>query len=607
MLSADLNFIIMQAVLLLSVLVSRSNSVEKINHSLFFRASNYNSYQNDPPRQFSRRNEPSTQSTTVGTIDPMEQTVEQILLWLQGKYLSSHRKTRGENQQAVAGAQEPSRVYLPSYPMSQKPRPFKPALEDPGYALNPDPSGTSPPAPTEGVLREGANNGIDAPKPPQAEGATSVAPPNDREPLEPDNGAAGQSPPNPDEQAGTEGAPGVNEFGVDQINPNDVSPVAESPDNSLSANSSAVTADSELNHPPHIHELVVQCAKDQMTISLEFNKVFDGVIYSKGFYSSPECRYVEPNSGKTKFAFSVMLNSCGTQFIDGIMEGKQAYLENVLVLQGEPGIQEVWDTIRAVRCLWEGNLNKALSVALTVGTPNAELVAFSGDTATAKLDIQMGKGPFAPAATGLVKIGELMTLVVTVDGDPGFNVLVRECIARDENPAQSGNMVQLTDSQGCVVKTKLLGRFQTTTNPETNSVIAYAYFNAFKFPDVMDLIIECNVDLCKAACQPCPNPNQSVDPGKRRRREVNNTSFATSSEPVTVAKRLRIYTPDEIEPAASSVVINVGSAADSVCISTINFIISTVVLVSLSIGSSIISATLYLRNHRKSRSAYVVK
>lgn len=97
----------------------------------------------------------------------------------------------------------------------------------------------------------------------------------------------------------------------------------------------------------------------------------------------------------------------------------------------------------------------------------------------------MGKGPFAPAATGLVKIGELMTLVVTVDGDPGFNVLVRECIARDENPAQSGNMVQLTDSQGCVVKTKLLGRFQTTTNPETNSVIAYAYFNVSAPPETI--------------------------------------------------------------------------------------------------------------------------
>jgi hypothetical protein len=37
----------------------------------------------------------------------------------------------------------------------------------------------------------------------------------------------------------------------------------------------------------------------------------------------------------------------------------------------------------------------------------------------------MGRGPFAPAANGLVKIGETMTLVITVEGDPGFDIQVR--------------------------------------------------------------------------------------------------------------------------------------------------------------------------------------
>lgn len=36
-----------------------------------------------------------------------------------------------------------------------------------------------------------------------------------------------------------------------------------------------------------------------------------------------------------------MINSCGTQFVDQFSEGKQAYLENVLVLQNEREIQEV--------------------------------------------------------------------------------------------------------------------------------------------------------------------------------------------------------------------------------------------------------------------------
>jgi len=45
-------------------------------------------------------------------------------------------------------------------------------------------------------------------------------------------------------------------------------------------------------------------------------------------------------------------------------------------------------------------------------------------SATAVLDIQIGKRPFAPAADGLVKIGETMTLLVSVKGDPGFDLQV---------------------------------------------------------------------------------------------------------------------------------------------------------------------------------------
>lgn len=63
----------------------------------------------------------------------------------------------------------------------------------------------------------------------------------------------------------------------------------------------------------------------------------------QGYYNSPECRYVTPNSGQVRYSFTVQLNSCGTQFVDQFSEGKQAYLENVLVLQNEPGIQEVGD------------------------------------------------------------------------------------------------------------------------------------------------------------------------------------------------------------------------------------------------------------------------
>jgi len=64
-------------------------------------------------------------------------------------------------------------------------------------------------------------------------------------------------------------------------------------------------------------------------------------VLFKGYYKDPNCRYVMAGSGQTKYSFTVMLNSCGTQFVDDFMGSNQAYLENVIVLQNEEGIQEV--------------------------------------------------------------------------------------------------------------------------------------------------------------------------------------------------------------------------------------------------------------------------
>ncbi|KAM0724405.1 Cuticlin-4 [Formica fusca] len=384
-----------------------------------------------------------------------------------------------------------------------------------------------------------------------------------------------------------------------------------------SGETTGVAADDDLNHPPHIHSLDVECSKTMMTINIEFNRAFDGLIYSKGFYMNPECRYVEQNSGQTKYSFTVSLDSCGTQFINDFEgEAGQAYLENVLVLQNEPGIQEVWDTVRRVRCLWEGNINKALTVNFSVDMLNQEIVTFSGDTATAKLDIQIGRGPFAPAADGLVKIGETMTLVVSVEGDPGFDLQVRDCVARDE---ASTNMLQLTDERGCILKPKLFGAFQKTNDTGSTgaSIIAYAFFQAFKFPDVMDLFIECNVELCKTDCEPCPEGDQQIEPG-RRRRSVMYTSTNTStnpvllSDPVRVGRRFKVIMLDDLSTASSQVLESMEETAvetmikeKDVCMSNGGFYTTFSLMLSTLSVAIISAAVFYIKLQRIRRTKFV--
>ncbi|XP_076286288.1 uncharacterized protein LOC143211973 isoform X2 [Lasioglossum baleicum] len=381
-----------------------------------------------------------------------------------------------------------------------------------------------------------------------------------------------------------------------------------------------VAEDDDLKHPPHIHALDVVCSKTMMTINIEFNRAFDGVIYSKGFFMNPECRYVEQNSGQTKYSFTVSLDSCGTQFINDFAgEAGQAYLENVLVLQNEPGIQEVWDTVRRVRCLWEGNINKALTVNFSVDMLNQEIVTFSGDTAVAKLDIQVGRGPFAAAADGLVKIGETMTLVVSVEGDPAFDLQVRDCIARDES---SANTIQLTDERGCILKPKLFGAFQKTNDTGNTgaSIIAYAYFQAFKFPDVMDLFIECNVELCKTDCEPCPDMNQQIEPGRRRRRSIMlpapsrpmNTSSVLLADPIRVARGFRVIMVDDLSEASSQVLENLEhidveqvaktTTTTNVCMTYSGFFVASSFMMSTVVVTTISALIFYVKLQRVYRS-----
>ncbi|XP_060526398.1 uncharacterized protein LOC132702010 isoform X2 [Cylas formicarius] len=346
--------------------------------------------------------------------------------------------------------------------------------------------------------------------------------------------------------------------------------------------------DEELKHPPHIHAIDVQCGKEMMTINIEFSREFNGIIYSKGYYNMPECRYVQENSGQTKYTFTVNLNMCGTEFVNAFDTEGKSYLENILVLQNEAGIQEVWDTIRSVRCLWEGNLQDTLSVAFSIGMLSQEIVTFSGDTAMAKLDVLMGRGPFGQPANGLVKIGEHMTLIVSVTGDPGFDLQVKDCKAIDST---SANSVQLTDESGCVLKPKLFGAFQKTrdTGNSGASIIAYSYFNAFKFPDVMDLMIECNIELCKTDCDMCSKDNQPLEPTLRRKREVSGND--TLADGVTMGKHLRVVLPEDLNEGIPLKL----QVTDDVCMSLRSFMFSAGVLISLLTVTSVTTTCLWVR------------
>lgn len=74
---------------------------------------------------------------------------------------------------------------------------------------------------------------------------------------------------------------------------------------------------------------------------------------------------------------------------------------------------------------------------------------------------------------------------------------VKSCVASDG----SGHLIKLSDEYGCVLRPKMISRFLKARSPnEKATVITYAFFHAFKFPDALSVHIKCKVEICRHGC-----------------------------------------------------------------------------------------------------------
>jgi len=137
---------------------------------------------------------------------------------------------------------------------------------------------------------------------------------------------------------------------------------------------------------------------------------------------------------------------------------------------------------------------------------------FAGDNVGCWMQIQVGKGPWASEVSGLVKIGQRMTMVLAIkDDDNKFDMLVRNCVAHDGKRAP----IQLVDQAGCISRPKIMSKFTKIKNfGESASVLSFASFSAFKFPDSMEVHFQCTVQICRSECPAqCSSAIEPRQPG----------------------------------------------------------------------------------------------
>lgn len=257
---------------------------------------------------------------------------------------------------------------------------------------------------------------------------------------------------------------------------------------------------------PQIKHLQVQCEKTHMRVNIEFDRPFYGMIFSKGFYSDPHCVHLKPGTGHLSATFEIFLNSCGMSSSanhNAASYGGQtpsgSYVENTIIIQYDPYVQEVWDQARKLRCTWYDFYEKAVTFRpFQVDMLHAVTANFLGDNLQCWMQIQVGKGPWASEVSGIVKIGQTMTMVLAIKDDENkFDMLVRNCVAHDGKRAP----IQLVDQYGCVVRPKIMSKFQKIKNfGPSASVVSFAYFQAFKFPDSMNVHFQCVIQVCRYNC-----------------------------------------------------------------------------------------------------------
>ncbi|XP_054719425.1 uncharacterized protein LOC129228994 [Uloborus diversus] len=384
---------------------------------------------------------------------------------------------------------------------------------------------------------------------------------------------------------------------------------------------------------PKIIHLDVKCEKNVMKVSIEFNKPFHGIIFSKGHYSHASCVHLPPGTGHTSVYFDVAINSCGTHASSptgqynnyGNQNVAGSYFENTVVVQYDPQVQEVWDQARRLRCTWHDQYEKAVTFRpFPVDMLNVVRADFAGDNVGCWMQIQVGKGPWASEVSGIVKIGQTMTMVLAIkDEENKFDMMVRNCIAHDGKRAP----IELVDSQGCIVRPKLMSRFTKVKNfGSTASVLAFAHFQAFKFPDSMDVHFQCTIQICRPNCpEQCaissPGIAHQIPPGHelysgsahapvvrpREERDVSKVLTEPVEEPIRemteigLNRVIRVVSTGDLAFADPSMQENNAPDFESlekddvICMSTPGFAASLIVLLCILVVSCLVAAFLCLR------------
>ncbi|KAJ2938170.1 hypothetical protein O0L34_g18510 [Tuta absoluta] len=344
------------------------------------------------------------------------------------------------------------------------------------------------------------------------------------------------------------------------------------PSTELSTSTVQSATEADTTPWPHavapLDTLTVACERDSMhiTISLAQNEnsiyeTFNGIVYPAGLGSNSSClrEYV---SARGDLQYTLPLRGCNTMSTDND-DGTVEFHNNVIV---QPHLKLVTGQGRgyAVKCryrrrdLTNYHVYRPHPARLTSSDQiidENEYDEESGLLPSVTMKIYKGDPDDNEVASN-VRIGDTLTLVVSLEKQKQYGLLVSECAVKDGLGWAEQSLIA---DDGCPLDGEIMGMFQYSNDKQAARVA----FPAHKFPYTASVYYTCEVKLCdlnhQSDCEPCTHKLNRV------RRQSDEGS------PAKVEVFSGLYVNEADSPDNEDVVSE--KKEDEICISQRNFAI----------------------------------
>lgn len=345
--------------------------------------------------------------------------------------------------------------------------------------------------------------------------------------------------------------------------------------------------------PEVAQDVRIDCNSNDIWVAVKtLSGIFSGMIYPKGLSKNSSCMS-EFIHQRSPVRYRLPLRSCNTMSTD-LSDGGIEYFNTIVV---QPHLKLVTNQGRGfhIRCRYTTK-DKTISNNVNVSMMDATKLTATAPMPGCTMKIFYGDPSLHEVAEN-VKIGDPLTLVISIDQQDVYGLRISDCLVRD---GLGWGEQRLINEEGCPIDGEIMGQFQYSPS----KTVASVHFQAHKFPYTASVYYQCNVRLCLKAdhgCDDVPPPcgNNAVG---RRRRDADSDKDGGTPATIEVYSGLYVNEATDIKGDVNDDIAREKTPEDpnSICISQRNFAIG-IAIAGLVLMLAVIAAILILLARRRRR------